>query len=136
MLVMTKPALWYVSDAIVSEYAMVLARPEPEIRRNLRHQLLQLIMNHTRVRNMSDTVSRWNWQPPDSPKLKWQEPRLAQAEQHFLLGAGTLVGTVKHLNGDEREQIIIEAISSEAVTTSEIEGEILDRASVQSSIRR
>ena len=30
----------------------------------------------------------------------------------------------------------MEAISAEAVTTSEIEGEILDRASVQSSIRR
>jgi Fic family protein len=46
------------------------------------------------------------------------------------------VGAIKHLNGDEREQITIEAISTEAVTTSEIEGEILDRASVQSSIRR
>jgi predicted nucleic acid-binding protein len=46
---MAKPALWYVSDAIVSEYAMVLARPELKIRRNLRHQLLQLIKNHTRV---------------------------------------------------------------------------------------
>jgi Fic family protein len=46
------------------------------------------------------------------------------------------VGAVKHLNGEEREQITIEAISTEAVTTSEIEGEILDRASVQSSIRR
>ena len=49
LLAMTKPALWYVSDAIVSEYAMVLARPELKIRRNLRHQLLQLIKNHTRV---------------------------------------------------------------------------------------
>ncbi len=49
LLAMTKPALWYVSDAIVSEYAMVLARPELQIRRNLRHQLLQLIKNHTRV---------------------------------------------------------------------------------------
>jgi uncharacterized protein len=49
LLAMTKPALWYVSDAIVSEYAMVLARPELKIRRNLRHQLLQLIRNHTRV---------------------------------------------------------------------------------------
>ena len=46
---MTKPALWYVSDAIVSEYAMVLARPELKIRRSLRQQLLQLIKNHTRV---------------------------------------------------------------------------------------
>jgi len=49
LLAMTKPALWYVSDAIVSEYAMVLARAELKIRRNLRHQLLQLIKNHTRV---------------------------------------------------------------------------------------
>jgi len=49
LLAMTKPALWYVSDAIVSEYAIVLARAELKIRRNLRHQLLQLIKNHTRV---------------------------------------------------------------------------------------
>jgi Fic family protein len=78
----------------------------------------------------------WNWQQPGWPKFTWQKPRLARAEQQFLLGAGTLVGAVKHLNGDEREQITIEAISTEAVTTSEIEGEILDRAGVQSSIRR
>ena len=49
LLAMTKPALWYFSDAIVSEYAMVLARPELKIRRSLRQQLLQLIKNHTRV---------------------------------------------------------------------------------------
>ncbi len=40
---MSKPARWYVSDAILSEYAMVLARPEFKIRRSLRQQLLQLI---------------------------------------------------------------------------------------------
>jgi len=49
LLAMTKPARWYVSDAIVSEYAMVLVRPELKIRRNLRQQLLQLIKNHARV---------------------------------------------------------------------------------------
>ena len=56
LLAMTKPALWYVSDAIVSEYAMVLARPELKIRRSLRQQLLQLIKNHTRVVSPSPLV--------------------------------------------------------------------------------
>jgi uncharacterized protein len=49
LLAMSKPARWYVSDPIVSEYAMVLARPEFKVRRSLRQQLLQLIKNHTRV---------------------------------------------------------------------------------------
>ena len=49
---------------------------------------------------MSDTIPfyrsmRWNWQQPDWPKFTWQQPRLARAEQQFLLGAGTLVGAVK-----------------------------------------
>ncbi|HZW81194.1 MAG TPA: putative toxin-antitoxin system toxin component, PIN family [Candidatus Deferrimicrobiaceae bacterium] len=48
LLAMTKPARWYVSDPIVSEYATVLARPELQIRKGLRQQLLQLIKNHAR----------------------------------------------------------------------------------------
>jgi len=58
------------------------------------------------------------------------------AEQHFLRKGGLLSGAVKHLGPDHREQLTVEAISTEAVTTSEIEGEILDRESVQSSVRR
>ena len=78
----------------------------------------------------------WNWQQPDWPRLTWESDRLALAEREFLLGGGMLVGTVKHLHGEEREQLTVEAMSTEAVTTSEIEGEVLDRASVQSSIRK
>ena len=78
----------------------------------------------------------WNWQQPDWPQFAWNRARLALAEHQFLLGGGVLVGTVKHLADQERNQLIIEAMSTEALTTSEIEGEILDRASVQSSIQR
>ncbi len=46
------------------------------------------------------------------------------------------VGATKHLGSDDRDQLIIEAMSTEALTTSEIDGEYLDRAGVQSSIRR
>jgi Fic family protein len=49
------------------------------------------------------------------------------------MGTGVVVGTIKHLAPDEREQLTVETMSTEALTTSEIEGEILDRASVQSS---
>jgi len=49
LLALTKPARWYVSDAILFEYALVLARPELKIRRNLRQQLLQLIKNQARI---------------------------------------------------------------------------------------
>lgn len=46
LLAMTKPARWYVSAPILSEYALVLARPELKIRKSPRQQLLQLIKNH------------------------------------------------------------------------------------------
>lgn len=49
LLAMRKPARWYVTDAILSEYAMVLARPELKIRRSLRQQLLQLIKNRAHI---------------------------------------------------------------------------------------
>jgi Fic family protein len=78
----------------------------------------------------------WNWQKSDWPNFTWNRARLEKAEQQFLLGGGVLVGTVKHLPEEDRQQLTVDAMSMEAVTTSEIEGEILDRASVQSSIRK
>src|ERR1700722_1546436 len=78
----------------------------------------------------------WNWQQPDWPKFVWNTSRLAAAEQQFLVGGGTFVGAIKHLGEEDRNQLTVEAMSTEAMTTSEIEGEILDRASVQSSIQR
>jgi len=78
----------------------------------------------------------WNWQKPDWPSFRWDRGPLENAEKQFLVGGGVLVGTVRHLAKEERDQLTIEAMSTEAVTTSEIEGEILDRASVQSSLRK
>jgi Fic family protein len=78
----------------------------------------------------------WNWQRPDWPHFTWDKTRLAKAEEQFLLETGIFVGTVKHLGPDDHEQLTVEAMSTEALTTSEIEGDILDRASVQSSIRK
>src|SRR6516165_12297944 len=78
----------------------------------------------------------WNWQKPDWPNFRWDGTRLETAEKQFLVSGGVFVGTVRHLGQEERDHLTVEAMSTEAVTTSEIEGEILDRASVQSSLRR
>ena len=47
LLAITKPARLFVSDAILAEYREVLARPELQIRKGLRLQLLQLIRGHS-----------------------------------------------------------------------------------------
>jgi len=61
---------------------------------------------------------------------------MAMAEEQFLVCGGVILGGVSHLDDENRDQLTVEVMSEEAVTTSEIEGEVLDRDSVQSSIRR
>jgi len=64
------------------------------------------------------------------PKSAWRLRRAIPGERRCVRWHSATPWT------EERDQLTIEAMSTEAVTTSEIEGEILDRASVQSSIRK
>lgn len=78
----------------------------------------------------------WNWTLPDWPDFRYDGLALEQSEQKFLLSSGEILGAVLHVNQSDREQLRIELLSDEAMQTSAIEGEILDRLSVQSSLRR
>lgn len=78
----------------------------------------------------------WNWQLSDWTQFTFDEARLRDAETRFLKGAGVVVGSMHHLDGEARHGIVVELISQEMVDSSAIEGEILDRISVQSSIAR
>src|SRR5229473_6534273 len=77
----------------------------------------------------------WNWEQPDWPKFTYDAAALEPLERQFLLYSGEFFGVFRHVGPDDRDTLKIELISDEAVKTSEIEGEILDRASVQSSLR-
>ncbi len=79
---------------------------------------------------------RWNWQYPDWPNFTYDAAALAPLEERFRQSCGEVIGAVRHFTEDDRSQLRIELLSDEAVKTSEIEGEVLDRASVQSSLRR
>lgn len=79
---------------------------------------------------------KWNWQQPGWGDFSWEASRLARAEAEFLVRGGGLAGAMLHLGVEEAERVRLEAMTEEAVTTSRIEGEILDRASVRSSLRK
>ncbi|NQU48576.1 MAG: Fic family protein [Planctomycetes bacterium] len=79
---------------------------------------------------------KWNWQQPDWPTFEWSEARLAKAERLFLVNGGVFWGKLNTLSGPNQDLVSVETILSEAITTSQIEGEHLDRESLRSSIRR
>src|SRR5215470_3193339 len=77
----------------------------------------------------------WSWEQPDWPNFSYNSGALEPLEREFLLRSGEFIGAYKHVGTDDQETLKIELISEEAVKTSEIEGQILNRESVQSSLR-
>ena len=78
----------------------------------------------------------WNWELRDWPDFARDRQKLATREAHFLEQAGVLIGASRHISDEDRISLSISVMSMEAIDTSQIEGETLDRASVQSSIQR
>lgn len=78
----------------------------------------------------------WNWQQLDWPNFKYDSALLTALEERFLHNSGVVLGAEKHLNPLDKENLIIKLSGEEALSTSEIEGEYLNRDSLQSSIKR
>jgi Fic family protein len=79
---------------------------------------------------------KWNWQLSDWPEFRYDRTKLDTLEAGFLRQAGEFAGAIKHVGEDDKQQLTVDLISDEALKTSEIEGEVLNRDSLQSSIRR
>src|SRR5215472_8088594 len=78
----------------------------------------------------------WNWQQEDWPHFRYDRAALEPLERTFLKQAGMLLGAYLHVSHPDQDQLKVELMSIEALKTSEIEGELLNRDSVQQSIRR
>jgi Fic family protein len=78
----------------------------------------------------------WNWEHPDWPNFAYDSAALEPLERQFLLQSGEFIGAHKHVGPHDQQTLRLELISEEAVRTSAIEGEILNRDSVQSSLRQ
>ncbi|MDR1828809.1 MAG: Fic family protein [Methylobacteriaceae bacterium] len=76
----------------------------------------------------------WNWQRADWPDFTWDRDAVEPLEHGFFTAAGEFAGVFRHLDEGRRRDLRIELLTDEALKTSEIEGELLDRSSVQSSL--
>lgn len=85
---------------------------------------------------MTLSLTMWNWQTPGWPSFTYETGALEALERRFLLRAGAFMGTLKHVGPEDGAAFRIELISDEALKTSAIEGEILNRESVQMSLRQ
>lgn len=79
---------------------------------------------------------KWNWQQPDWPDFRWNSDALTAHEARFLQQSGVMIGVVRHLGEEDRANVVLDVMTDEAMKTSQIEGELLNRDSVQVSLRR
>ncbi len=79
---------------------------------------------------------KWNWQQEGWPNFDYDQSVLADLEKCFLHQSGVLQGSMKHIDETHYSDLRITLMGTEALKTSEIEGEILKRESVQASLRK
>ena len=79
---------------------------------------------------------RYNWQQKDWPDFQYQTQDIEDLLFDFAQRAGRIGGVLEGLTETEQSEAMINFMVSEAIKTSEIEGEYLSRNDVISSVRK
>jgi len=78
----------------------------------------------------------WNWEYNNWPNFDFTQNLNAPFEEKFLIDAGRILGANLLIDESDRQDLVIELMSEEALKSSQIEGEYLNRDSIRASIRR
>lgn len=81
-------------------------------------------------------MSRYIWQSESWPDLIWDSARLIEPLSCCRLMQGKLMGRLASMNREMELEAYTELLVEETVHTAHIEGEVLDRSSVRSSVIR
>jgi Fic family protein len=76
------------------------------------------------------------WSRPDWPTFRWDDARLLEPLAATRLRQGRLLGSMARLGFDLQRAAQLDTLTEDVTKSSEIEGEVLDRESVRSSISR
>jgi len=72
-----------------------------------------------------------NW-----PKFSWDQERITSTLAHVRHLQGLLIGGMKSIGFKLKEEVVLETLTQDIIKSSEIEGEVLDRSQVRSSVAR
>lgn len=78
---------------------------------------------------------KYSWQHPDWPDFTYDDTQFRDVLYQYALEAGRLSGGMGQLQDRLQYEAYVDLMVSEAINTSEIEGERLDREDVRSSIK-
>jgi len=78
--------------------------------------------------------SKWIWEHADYPNFKYDNTKLDSVLSKVSRNTGILEGTINTLNASNTTFIQLDAVTNEILASSAIEGEILNRDSVRSSV--
>ena len=81
-------------------------------------------------------MPRYIYERPDWPKFHWDHGALANQLGAVRHRQGRLIGRMQALGFPLREEAVLKTLTEDVLKSSEIEGEILDRDQVRSSIAR
>ena len=76
------------------------------------------------------------WEQPDWPRFRWDADKLAHPLAEAHLKQGRLLGRLEAVGFALQAEAALLATTEETVKNAEIEGEVLDRAGVRSSLAR
>lgn len=76
----------------------------------------------------------WSWQHPNWPNFDFDASAFADRVEAFYRSAERLSGRIEGMADRYQSDAVVDLMLSEAITTSAIEGEMLDRDSVRSSL--
>ncbi len=77
----------------------------------------------------------WNWELPEWPTFTYETTQVIEFEKQFFMQVGSASAYLKVIERKDYKRFIVEILCLEGLGSSKIEGEVLDRASLQSSIR-
>src|SRR6266481_6981293 len=85
---------------------------------------------------MMRRMSTYIYELPDWPHFQWDQGGVAKQLAAVRLRQGRLIGRMQALGFRQQEEAVLATLTEDVLKSSEIEGEILDKDQVRSSIAR